>query len=257
MIRLKLALASAPLGLAFMAPNVQANTIGLSGFNADIIAEKSASNPQSGTSTAACCGWVFYENGAPNTSQGLSANGLVTSSQSAHHQFQLASYSSSNALLVTPGHSATLSLTTPERLSNIYILESSQGGNGNTWNLRLNFSDSTTYTFGSVYDPDWTRSSSDTAASTVGLVHRTSTWASSNPYTSTLSLFEHDFIVPVAYQSKSLVSLTFANITGSGPMMFFAASDSNTAPVPEPATLPLLSMGLLGCLAMRRRGRQA
>jgi hypothetical protein len=69
-----------------------------------------------------------------------------------------------------------------------------------------------------------------------------------------LALFEHDIALPTVYRSKTLVSMIFTESSGSGPMMFFAASDAAVNSAPEPASVALLATGA-GMRALCRRRR--
>jgi hypothetical protein len=97
--------------------------IPLSGWNQDLIAENTAPTPAAGTTTSIVppggvstsygvpsnVGWVFYETGAPNSTQGLPANGTINSAANAGVTFQLLPYIGNNAAL----NSGTLTLATP------------------------------------------------------------------------------------------------------------------------------------------------
>jgi hypothetical protein len=78
---------------------------------------------------------------------------------------------------MSPGGSATLTLSSPASDANIGILESAQGG-GNNWNVTFNFSDATTYNSGNIFGPDWTsNATANLAGKFAGLAHRASTWS--------------------------------------------------------------------------------
>lgn len=149
----------------------QIKTIGLTGFNEDVVANGSNVSPASSTSQAFDDGNgnVFYENGYTNASGvaetpgGLPNGGNFASTQSATRLFQLASYSSSNSLLLRSATattyggavSGTLSFQSQYRgtYSTLYALASTGSGTG-TVNYTINFADATTAT-GSLAFADW------------------------------------------------------------------------------------------------------
>ena len=205
---------------------VRQTTVSLSGWNCDIIAEKGAANPIAGTTSNYAFGggsdnWVWYENGAPSTTQGLATGGLVTSQYGSHVQFQLQPYTASNVLDL---HSSTgtLTLSTPGKFSTLQFLDGMQGGA--SWTPTLHFSDGSSDTLSSFTDPDWTVSGNN-ALTSVGLVNRTATWAGSGPYTNSLYLFEHDVSLSAGDQAKTLQSISFGNAGVN--LMLFAVSGVN------------------------------
>ncbi|MCF7733837.1 MAG: SGNH/GDSL hydrolase family protein [Akkermansiaceae bacterium] len=199
---------------------VRAETISLTGWNQDIIAEKTAANPQAGTTTNVAS-WVWYEQGAPNSSQGLPGGGLITSVYGAGVRFQLQPYNGNNAVVLDSGTTtATVTLSSPKKFTSLQFLNSGQGVPGPTWNAQLNFSDSTSTTLSNVTDPDWTKNGNN-ARTSVGLVARNASW--SGFYTGTLNLFEHDFTLSPGDQAKVLNSIKLTR-TGGGILMFFALS---------------------------------
>lgn len=155
------------------APNVseQIKSIGLTGFNEDVVANGSNVSPASATSQAFDDGngSVLYANGYTNASGlaetpgGLPTNGSFASSQNATRLYQLASYSTSNSLLLRSSTattyggsvSGTLSFLTQYRgtYNTLYVLASTGSGTG-TVNYTINFADASTAT-GSLTFADW------------------------------------------------------------------------------------------------------
>ncbi len=146
-------------------------SIGLTGFNEDVVANGSNVSPASTTSQAFDDGNgnVLYENGYTNASGvaetpgGLPNGGNFASTQSASRIFQLASYSASNSLLLRSSTattyggsvSGTLSFQSQYKgtYSTLYVLGSTGSGTG-TVNYTVNFADATTAS-GSLTFPDW------------------------------------------------------------------------------------------------------
>ncbi len=149
----------------------QIKSIGLTGFNEDVVANGTSVSPAASTSQAFDDGNgnVFYANGYTNASNvaetpgGLPVSGNFASTQSASRIYQLAAYNSSNALLLRSSSattyggavSGTLSFQNQYRstYSTLYVLGSTGSGTG-TVNYTINFADATTAT-GSLTFPDW------------------------------------------------------------------------------------------------------
>ena len=149
----------------------QIKSIGLTGFNEDVVANGTNASPASTTSQAFDDGNgnVIYENGYTNASGvaetpgGLPNGGSFASTQSSSRIFQLASYTGNNSLLLRSASatnyggavSGTLSFQSQYRstYSTLYVLGSTGSGTG-TINYTVNFSDATTAT-GSLTFPDW------------------------------------------------------------------------------------------------------
>lgn len=149
----------------------QIKSIGLTGFNEDIVANGSNVSPASTTSQAFDDGNgnVLYENGYSNASNiaetpgGLPTTGNFVSTQSATRFYQLASYNASNSLLLRSSSATTYGGVTLGTLSfqsqyqatynTLYVLASTGSGTG-TVNYTINFGDATTAT-GSLTFADW------------------------------------------------------------------------------------------------------
>jgi hypothetical protein len=223
--------------------------IGLTGWNQDVIAEASAANPIAGTTTDVAT-WVWYEVGAPGSSQGLPVSGSFTSTYNPSTTFQFQPYTDTNNVV---NNSGTVTLTSPAKFDSLAFLTSAQGAGGESFSATLHFSDaSTTVLTGS--DPDWTFSGGNEALTNEGLVNRGGSW--SGFYSGNLHMFEHDYTLSPADQAKTLLSIDF-NLTGGQFEDLFAVSGQ--AIVPEPGSLVALiglcGMGLIG-LVLRRRGGQ-
>jgi len=242
------------LALAFAAPVLRAQTslpIGLSGFNQDLIVGKTETGTVATTNVA---GWVYYETGlasAPSGYQGTTGQGLpgsggaFTSAANSAVQFQFASYTGSNTLVLSNGGSGTLTLSSPGSIQDIHFLVTVQGGG--TMTVTLNFSNATSVTIPSYTSiPDWTVSSVTygAALSNMGLLHT----AGSSGYAGNLYLREFDYTLGSGDQSKTLSSISVSN--SGGPLMFFGAS---ATAIPEPGTTAALAgLAALGLVAVRR-----
>ena len=213
----------------------------LTGWNQDIIAEKTAATPTAGTS-AGCSGWVWYESGSPSSTQGLPSDGSLTSSFGSGLTFQLQPYAAQNAVVIGSGFpgSATVNLTTPANFTALQLLASAQGGSGITWTAQLNFSDASTTTE-TFSDPDWTFGGGNSAINNSGLVSRGDTWGGF--YAGNLHIFEHDITLSATDQLKTLNSITLAKTSSpDAELMFFALDGNLLSVVPEPTTLLIWSL---------------
>ncbi|MEP7237914.1 MAG: T9SS type A sorting domain-containing protein [Ferruginibacter sp.] len=149
----------------------QIKSIGLTGFNEDVVANGTGVSPASSTSQAYDDGNgnVLYADGYTNASSvaetpgGLPIGGNFASTQSATRFYQLASYSASNALLLRSSTATTYGGALSGTLSfqnqyqgtynTLYVLASTGSGTG-TVNYTINFADATTAT-GSLTFADW------------------------------------------------------------------------------------------------------
>lgn len=219
--------------------------LALTGWNQDVIAENTAASPAAGTTTDFLGGatdWVWYEQGAPSSSQGLPSSGSFASQANAGVTFQFQPYDGNNAVV----QSGTVTLTNPGKFNSLAFLVSAQGS-GSTWNATLNFSDNTSTVLSTQADPDWTQTGLN-AIDNMGLFPRSGSWAGA--YSGNLHMFEHDFLLSATDQAKTLTSISFNKISGN--MVLFAVSG---IAVPEPSSLSL--MGLVGMAIVRlARGRR-
>jgi autotransporter-associated beta strand protein len=212
--------------LALHAQGTQ-STAALTGFNQDVIAEVGAgSGTNYGTSApfdGTTDGSVFYAAGFRGYSQGLPTSGAFVSAVNPSVNFQLASYTANNTLLLnklptgsTP--TGTLSLATPARFSSLNFLTTASAGTSNL-GFTLNFSDGTTES-GNLTSPDWAQTGTTGAAIYgVGRFTRSSgaydpTWS---PY---IGLYEFDYNILTADQGKTLNSISFVDNGGQNTPSF-------------------------------------
>jgi len=112
------------LGAAFGCTARAANIpIALIGWNADVIAENTAANPQA-RSNANVNGYVWYETGAPGSSQGLPVSGSFVSAFNSNTTFQFQPYTSQNVVI----NSGTLTLAAPSTFDALEFLTSAYQG---------------------------------------------------------------------------------------------------------------------------------
>ena len=136
--------------------------IAVTGFNQDVIwADSEGSTASVGTSSAFDVpnNWVLFENGAGEQSPGgLPVSGSFTSASNPAVNFQLASYTGPNVLMLGSAagqpNSGTLALATPGSFTSLNILDSAANGGAN-FNFTLNFSDGSSLTQMGEYAPNW------------------------------------------------------------------------------------------------------
>jgi trimeric autotransporter adhesin len=134
----------------------------VTGYNADIVANGvgSASTSISANADGGSPGFAFLTpdfkavagNAAPTYA--LPQSGLINSVNTSGLSFQLADYSSNNALRLTGTNSGTLSLPASVYASDVYLLAMS-GSGASTATITVTFSDASTQVFSGVSVSDW------------------------------------------------------------------------------------------------------
>ena len=171
--------------------------IGLTGWNAEIIAANNAPGPSAGTTSDLEYGYAFYEQGAPGSPSpgGFPTNNKLTSASGLMATFQIQPYNGDNALVLggTVGYPGTntLTLTTPCHFYN-YVEFLVEGVNNPTWEVTLNFSDGSTSTY-NTSDLDWTQGGPG-AATLDAVTQSSGSWGSASYYTY-VYLQEHDIAI--------------------------------------------------------------
>lgn len=202
----------------------QIKSIGLTGFNEDVVANGTGVSPASSTSQAFDDGNgnVLYADGYTNASNvaetpgGLPASGSFASTQSATRLYQLASYSASNALLLRSSTATTYGGATSGTLSfqnqyrgtynTLYVLGSTGSGTG-TVDYTINFADATTAT-GSLTFADWylVGANSQSAIKLKRIARGSNTYDTRYDF----NLFELPITIAGANQGKVINSIGFA-----------------------------------------------
>jgi len=212
--------------------------IGLTGWNAEIIAANNAPGPSAGTTSDLEYGYAFYEQGAPGSSSpgGFPTNNKLTSESGLMAMFQIQPYNGDNALVLggTAGYPGTntLTLTTPCHFYN-YVEFLVEGVDNPTWEVTLNFSDGSTSTY-KTSDPDWTQGGPG-AATLDAVTQSSSSWGGASYYTY-VYLQEHDIPLAPCESAKTVTSITFIQSGGSAVAIFAVDAQTNNAPPPPPTT---------------------
>lgn len=237
--------------------------ISVSGYNQDVVVEAGAPATAAGVTTATMDGGVTAPTGGTWYEQGFNTNALTTglpakgtiivSAVAADHTYQFpktygpgngAAGTTNDAFAVGQGSgSPTIALTTPLAYS-VLSLIGSAGHGPNTVNYTITHADTTTET-GSLSVGDWFNG---TAAYNTNGRLTVNTGAFDNVNAGNPRLYAFDITLTNTTSPVISVGLTSSSTTSTA--AFFALSGS---PVPEPATLGIVGIGLAGLLVRRHR----
>lgn len=225
------------------------NPVATSGYDKDIVAE--ASPPQSHT-TAAVDGsdYVLYSTDLPSAMVGLPASGTIVSGD---RTYQLQPYAGNNALVLTAGQSATLTLNTPGDYRSLSLLAFSTEGAG-TADITVHFDDSSSTTFSAVTVPDWF--SGGGIISGVGRIGRT--FGPIENYIGSPSLYALVTELSSVDRVKVVTGVSVRNTSSTTQrIVVMAVSGTTTPPVPTLSEMmtALLAVLLAGAAiwSLRRR----
>jgi hypothetical protein len=203
-------------GNAFLSAQTY-TTIGLSGYNADVIAN-GIGNASASTSIDVDNGGFAYVSGdfraTPSSSAptySLPASGSFTSAATSGLPFQMASFSANNALRLPNAGSGTLTFFNPMRAQNVYPLVIGGGGAVSGISFTVTFEDASTQVFTGQTAPDWYGNATN-ARSGVGRVSRSTNGLEGS--STTPRLFQLNLAIDAANQTKRIVSITVTSGTG-------------------------------------------
>jgi len=202
--------------------------VSLTGYNADVISNGSVAALSSISSFMTngfdSAGYAFvaqdYNFASYTPSHYLPTGGLLTSSLTSGLTFQLADYSSNNALrLHGNGDTATLYFATPQNAGAVYLLGTSGSGISD-FDATVNFTDGSSQTFSSLSYPDWYAS----GGSVVG-IGRVSTSDNHTEGTTTApSLFQLLLSIDPANYSRNISGITIHKTSATGFLAVMAVS---------------------------------
>ena len=217
------------------------------GYNQDVIVEAAAANAQVATTTTFDGNFVWYETGFPGSgTTGLPPNGSIfTSAFNSSVKFQLQPYTANNVAFMSGGGSgadgeddsgssgggsgsagsATLTLSNPTAFSNLNFLACAANGSS-TLDVTLTFADSTTVDT-QLLVSDWFNGQ-QVAFTAGGRILRSTTSTVSLQGTNP-RLYEYDYAVPVADQTKLLTSITFDQTSGNQVGIYGLSGAATTA----------------------------
>jgi hypothetical protein len=207
-----------------------------SSYNNDLIAE-SGSNPQTVTSAAldGSGNNILYSlafrtaNSTTITSGGLPNNGTITSSG---NTWQLASYSSNNALFFGPQSavtSSTLTLTTQSPYSEISLLDAA-GYGPTSVTITLKFSDGSSTNYGTFSILDWFGSTAYVVQA-LGRINRNTTVSNNNAPSNDPMLYQTNITLNTTDQVKKLSQIVIQDnsTNNQATAAFFAVSGIATS----------------------------
>ena len=273
----------ATLGARHASADVIATPIALNGWNANVITDKNQSAPVTKFDYGIDPGFgSWFENGTQGRNDGLPAGMDFTSQRvnsvtGTNTIFHLQPAGGPNALkmgdindLVDFPTTGTLTLATPDSYSSLAILASSGAAfGGGSGTLTLHFTDGTSSGPFSYDASDWNQFfAADPSHIALGPVSRNDDIGSDGKGFFTFEgpqfvMYETDInLAALGLDTKILDSITFTSASNA-PDPFaitgvFAVSGVETAAVPEPSGLTLLSLGALSLLGYGwRRCKQA
>jgi autotransporter-associated beta strand protein len=215
-------LQSADLNLLGMMTAPQQEVIAATGYNQDVIAEASATDPTlattvpfDGTNTTASNN-DFYENGFGNAAAqgtGLPAGDTpIVSATNPSVSFQLQPYNANNvSLMPSAGSTVTLQLLSPASFQSLNILAAGANGGG-TVVVTLHFADGSTNTLTMIV-PDWFNNPN--AAYIAGGRIQRSSGATVQVLPNEARLYEFDFLLAPTDQFNILKSIQFTETSGN------------------------------------------
>jgi hypothetical protein len=240
-------------GGASATPVARITPISVSGYNQNMVisaANGSANVTATMDGGTAKSGDTYYEKGvnAGSTSAGLPRAGVVFGSATdTNHTFVFAPNGpgQNDALMLDTAHTTgTLTLTSPAIYSALSLLVAGANGGGNI-NVTVNYAGGGTQT-ATISAPDWFNNSgiaidaNGRATTALGFDSTTS----GNP-----RIYQQDITLTDTTDAVTSVGVTWPLTTGGNRAAVFGLSGQ---PVPEPASLVLLSLGAIGLLVRRR-----
>lgn len=211
----------------------------VTGFNHDVVAETGTSSLTTTTmalDAVPASNRVMYTNTFRTTNGfgggGLPDNGLITD---ASGSYQLASYASSNALLLQRTETGDLSLASPAKFSVIRVLAFTTEGNS-LINVKLHFSDaSVTDALVNYSLADWFNNSSNLVISGFGRCTRATPATGADGFPSNPRMYYINIVLSCDDKEKTLERINFTNVTTGGTnapypnAVFVGVSGINTA----------------------------
>ena len=220
----------------------------VTGYNEDVIANGFGSSATTTTNSVDNSNYAFYEIGSQFSTggavmtNGLPADGVLTSPDVSGLTFQMESYDSNNALRIQT-ENATESITFSETgmYEALYFAVTTGDGSSDISGT-INFSDNTTQTFSSLFIPDWYNSTSlPVLISGIGRVSTVDDGVqtpSGNP-----RIYQLTIGIDALNQSKTITGVTITK-EGSGDTFNLFAVSGKIAPTcasPENITISSVS----------------
>jgi hypothetical protein len=200
----------------------------VSGYNADLIANGSGASSSSTTQNvdSPANGYVFMSKDFVNAAgvtptSGLPSSGLINSANTTGLSFQLAPYTSNNALrLENINDSGSLNFASSPKVSKLFVLATA-GGGSSVANIVVNFTDGTNQTFTNQSINDWYWGTGF-AIMGIGRVNRVTDAIENITYNP--RLYEIALQISSANQSKSIASISVKKNSSTGILSVFGFS---------------------------------
>lgn len=205
---------------SFIAKNgITPFTINAADFNADVIANGAGLASATTTHPVDDLSYSYvaqdYRNniGVTGNSFGLPNNRTLVSGDVT---YLLADYSGNNSLRLTGTASGTMHLSTPAKLSGIYVAATS-GAGSSVVNIKILFSDNSIQDVGDVPINDWFDNGNYIVAG-IGRVNRTDT--DQNASEGGSKIFQIPIDITFANQGKTVTGVQFTEVSGEIPNIF-------------------------------------
>jgi gliding motility-associated-like protein len=195
------------------------NPITISGFNQDVIAESGTSSLT--TTTMALDGVtvsnkVIYSNAFRITNGiaggGIADNGTITGTTG---NYQLAPYNGNNAVLIQRNASATISLVTPAKYTDLRLLCLSTEG-ASLMSGVINFSDGTNIALANFTVSDWFNNNTNVVLTGMGRCTRATPVTGAGDFPTNPRMYFVNIPISCVNRQKNITSITLNNITTAG-----------------------------------------
>ncbi len=212
--------------------------VAVTGYNADVVSNGVGTALSSITADVDGAGYAFMAAdfnplGALPTAF-LPPNNMVYSVATSGVAFQLAPYSANNSLRLTATNSGTLTLTTAQSASDIYLLGVS-GSGASTATITVTFTDASTQVFTAVAFADW-YGGANFAIRGLGRVNTTSNGIDNNP--SDPRLYEIKLSLSAANYSKQIATIAVAKTATAGVINIMGVAANTVTTCSAPASQP-------------------
>jgi hypothetical protein len=212
--------------------------VAVTGYNADVVANGVGTATSSTTADVDGAGYAFMAAdfnplGALPTAF-MPPSGMVHSVATSGVLFQLAPYTASNSLRLTATNSGTLSFSTAQSASEVYLLGVS-GSGGSAATITVTFTDASTQVFTSVAFADW-YGGANFAIRGMGRVNTTSNGIDNNP--SDPRLYEIKLSLSAANYSKQIATIGVAKTNATGVINIMGVAVNTVSGCSAPSNQP-------------------
>lgn len=171
----------------------------------------------------------------------LPATGLISSATTTGLSFQLASYTVNNSLRINGVGAGTLTLTTPQRASDVYLLATS-GNGASAFTATVTFTDGTTQVFTGLSAADWFSGTANIALRGFGRVGRDNNVIQNS--TTDPRLYEFRLTLVAANATKQVQSISFAKSALVGALNVMGVSINSVVTATLPGNDKSLALSL-------------